>query len=77
MTTNQAIALCFPMLIAAVVWLTALLVVKPWTRRRKEHNLVAADPVVYPPKWARHLDAALLEADRLIQDVRRRLRVVK
>jgi hypothetical protein len=73
MTTNQAIALCFPIVIAAAVWLTALLVVKPWTRRRKEHNLVAADLVGGHPE----LDAALLEADRLIQDVRRQLRLVK
>lgn len=82
MTGNQTLALLFPLIGVCAIFVTALLVVKPWTRKqrkehnlvaeRKKHNLVAADLVVGYPE----LDAALLKADRLIHDVRRQLRLV-
>jgi hypothetical protein len=72
-TANQIIAMLFPAFTAIVCGIVVLIVRKPWARRRKEHNLVAADLVGGHPE----LDAALLEADRLIQDVRRQLRLVK
>jgi hypothetical protein len=34
MTTDQAIAIAFPFLTTAIIWATAVVIVKPWRRKK-------------------------------------------
>jgi hypothetical protein len=81
MTTNQTIALLFPLIGAAAILMTGVLIVQPWKRRRSRvtYEVEAIDAegdttgLMVPPAAARHLDRDLKEADRLIQRARRQI----
>jgi hypothetical protein len=81
MTTNQTIALLFPLIGAAAIFATGVLIVQPWKRGRSRvvYAIETIDMesdttgLVVPPAAARHLDQDLKEADRLIQHARRQI----
>jgi hypothetical protein len=65
-TTNQLVALCFPLVTAAAVGLTALFIRRPWAEQRETyveiaHDFVDADDVF--GRYSEMIDAA----ERLIQ----------
>lgn len=35
MTTNQAIAIAFPFITTAIIWSAAVMIVKPWRRKKR------------------------------------------
>ena len=72
MTTNQIIALAFPLLTGASTVLVAVLIRKRWTNKRVETILTEsyANTTLSP---AKDLDSDLAEADRIIRRVRGRI----
>lgn len=72
MTTNQIIALTFPLLTGAAAVLVAVLIRKPWTSKQAKAILTEsyAKTTRVPTK---DLDSDLAEADRLIQRARGRI----
>lgn len=72
MTTNQIIALAFPLLTGAATVLIAMLIRKLWISKRGEAILTEsyANTSLSP---AKDLDSDLAEADRIIQRVRGRI----
>lgn len=75
MTTDQAIALAFPLLGVAALLVTGVLIVKPWKSKRTKRAPVGEAVATAPgyPDRQSDLDQDLAEADRLINRVRGRI----
>jgi hypothetical protein len=63
MTTNQIIAMFFPLFTAAVVALVVLFIRRPWAEKRDSEILTSGTRTVYDVEVVE----ALEEADRLIR----------
>jgi len=79
MTTNQIVALGFPVLTLAAVGLTGLFIRRPWSEKvtPKQEPLrrvgLTVPTEVYAASLARDMADALTEADRILQKVRGQL----
>jgi hypothetical protein len=74
MTTNEIIALLFPLGTAAAVGLTGWLALRIWARPEPAVHTFTLDEAVDMDR-ARHVYEELGQADKLIQDARKRLLV--
>jgi hypothetical protein len=71
MTTNQLIAIGFPLLTAAAVGLTGLFIRKPWAKKQVKDNSLPDIEVVHTINM--DVSEALTKADILIRTARERL----
>jgi F0F1-type ATP synthase membrane subunit b/b' len=73
-TANQIIAMCFPLLTAAVVWLVALFVRWRWGRSRSAVHEAEVDIASNSKVSVKgEIQQALGQAERLIHQVQRQL----
>ena len=79
MTTNQIVALGFPVVTLAVVGLTGLFIRRPWSEKvtpKPEPEVLRRAGLTVPTdaaSLARDMADALTEADRILQKVRGQL----
>jgi hypothetical protein len=69
MTMSQLYALCTPLILAAIVWLTALFTRRPWAEKPAEGDASSLDASVVEIDVVNTLN----QAEKLIREVRYQL----
>ena len=89
MTTNQAVAIAFPFLTTALIWGTAVMIVKPWRRKKdkpeglpiREFKVGTVFVGLEPPGEVATTDNAgrriRVDTDRALEEVERIIRAVR